>query len=53
VTAYSGEEALTRSARQLIDVTVLGIGMPGMDGCDLARRLRANPTTEGATFIAS
>jgi signal transduction histidine kinase/CheY-like chemotaxis protein len=50
--AYSGEEALTRSSRQHIDVAVLDIGMPGMDGCDLARRLRANPATEGATLIA-
>ncbi|WP_256856501.1 ATP-binding protein [Variovorax sp. KK3] len=41
--AYGGEEALTLSRDHAVDIAVLDIGMPGMDGCDLARHLRAAP----------
>jgi PAS domain S-box-containing protein len=34
------------------DVFVLDIGLPGMDGYTLARRLRAHPHGKDATFIA-
>jgi CheY-like chemotaxis protein len=43
VTAHSGPEALRIAAERPLDVAVLDIGMPGMDGCELARRLRAGP----------
>lgn len=39
--AYSGDEALQMAASHHVDIAVLDIGMPVMDGCDLARRLRA------------
>jgi CheY-like chemotaxis protein len=39
--AYSGEEALRLAAEHEFDTAILDIGMPGMDGCDLARHLRA------------
>lgn len=39
--AYSGDEALRMAAAHHVDIAVLDIGMPVMDGCDLARRLRA------------
>ena len=34
------------------DVFLLDIGLPGMDGNELARRLRAQPETAGAVMIA-
>ena len=50
--AYSGEEALQAVAARRFDVAVLDIGMPGMDGCDLAQRLRQRPGLEDLTLIA-
>jgi signal transduction histidine kinase len=35
-----------------VDVFLLDIGLPGMDGYSLARALRARDDTEGAAFIA-
>jgi CheY-like chemotaxis protein len=34
------------------DLALLDIGLPGPDGCDLARRLRALPSAEGAVLVA-
>jgi signal transduction histidine kinase/CheY-like chemotaxis protein len=50
--AYSGEQALQAAAGRHFDAAVLDIGMPGMDGCDLARRLRARPGSEDLRLIA-
>jgi len=50
--AYSGEEALRLSAQHTINAAVLDIGMPGMDGCDLARHLRALPGGGKLNLIA-
>lgn len=50
--AYSGEQALALAARQPVDVAVLDIGMPDMDGYELARRLRALPATQASALIA-
>jgi CheY-like chemotaxis protein len=38
--AYDAQQALARAAREQPDVAVLDIGMPGMDGHQLARALR-------------
>ena len=51
--AYSGEAAL----RMIADgpppgLAILDIGMPGMDGCELATRLRANPALAGLLLVA-
>jgi CheY-like chemotaxis protein len=46
--AYDGEEALAIAATVHPSVGILDIGMPGMDGCELARRLRADPELAGA-----
>ena len=34
------------------EVFILDIGMPGMDGYELARQLRANPATQHAVLVA-
>jgi CheY-like chemotaxis protein len=41
ITALSGAEALTVLAQQQIDVVVLDIAMPGMDGVEMLRRILA------------
>lgn len=44
-TAASGAEALLNVAKSLPDLIISDIRMPGMDGYQLARRLRENPRT--------
>ncbi|MDI1445291.1 ATP-binding protein [Polyangium sp. 6x1] len=46
-TAASGEEALRLLEQEPIDVLVSDIGMPGMDGYELIRRVRALPPERG------
>jgi len=45
VTARGGAEALVRVAETVPDLVVSDIRMPGMDGYQLARQLRASPRT--------
>ncbi|MDB5962608.1 MAG: sensor histidine kinase [Massilia sp.] len=49
---YAPHAALARAAADRFDVCVLDIGLPGVDGNELARRLRADPGTAGCTLIA-
>jgi two-component system, sensor histidine kinase len=44
-TAYGGEDALTLAATYPADVVLLDIGLPGMNGYEVARRLRAAGTS--------
>ena len=46
------EEALSCAQNATIDVFLLDIGLPQMDGDELARRLRARPRNEGAIYSA-
>jgi CheY-like chemotaxis protein len=50
--AYSGEAALEIATAFTPDVVFLDIGMPGMDGYEVARRLRQIPGL-GATVLAA
>jgi CheY-like chemotaxis protein len=51
-TAYSGAAALGVARVFKPDVVFLDIGLPGMDGYEIARRLRTFPETAGARLIA-
>ena len=46
LTASSGPEALALCATEDIDIVLLDIMMPGMDGFEVCRRLKANPDTQ-------
>ena len=50
--AFSGQEALNVAARFLPDVVFLDIGLPGMNGYEVARQLQASPATASAKLIA-
>lgn len=49
---YSARPALEGVETFLPQVCLLDIGLPDMDGLELARRLRANPATANSTLIA-
>lgn len=50
--ALDGEEALARARSWHPHVCVLDLGMPRLDGRDLARRIRAEPWAGEALLIA-
>ncbi len=45
-------EALNTVKQEKFDAFILDIGLPGMDGYELTRRLRADPATAKALIIA-
>jgi CheY-like chemotaxis protein len=49
---YDARGALERARQEHPDVLLLDIGLPDMDGYELARRLRAQPESAGATLVA-
>jgi len=51
-TASSGQDALTQAALLRPDIVVLDLGMPGMDGWEVARRLKDDPVTRALPIIA-
>jgi CheY-like chemotaxis protein len=51
-TAHSGPAALEESVAFRPQAVVLDIGLPGMDGYEVARRLRQLPELRGALLVA-
>ena len=50
-TATNGEEALQVAAAFMPDIIVLDVMMPGMDGYEVARHIRANPSWDHIRII--
>ena len=51
LTAFSGPEALDICARERVDVVLLDVMMPGMDGFEVCRRLKSAPATHHVPVI--
>jgi PAS domain S-box-containing protein len=51
-TAHNAATALESARRERPDLVISDIGMPGMDGYELARRLRREPGLEGLILVA-
>jgi len=49
---YNGKDALKRVSAFKPEVVLLDIGLPEMDGYELAKRLRAMPQLKGARLVA-
>ncbi|MGQ0741948.1 MAG: PleD family two-component system response regulator [Alphaproteobacteria bacterium] len=51
VTAHNGEEALACMDRDIPDIVLLDVMMPGMDGFEVCRRIKADPKTAHVPVI--
>ncbi|HEV2042934.1 MAG TPA: ATP-binding protein, partial [Casimicrobiaceae bacterium] len=51
-TAFTGPDAVAAAAEFAPEVVLMDIGLPGMDGYEVARRLRAMPALAGAFLVA-
>ncbi len=49
---YDGPSAITCATKTPFDLIVLDIAMPGMDGLEVARRIRAIPELSSVTLVA-
>jgi two-component system cell cycle response regulator DivK len=52
IEAESGEEALAAVAKQRPDLILMDIQLPGMDGYEATRRIKADPALRSITIIA-
>jgi signal transduction histidine kinase len=50
--ASDGEEALALAGQRKPEIVVLDVGMPKLDGCEVARRIRAESWGRGAVLVA-
>ncbi len=51
LTANSGAEALSVTRQMMPDLVVLDMAMPGLDGIEVCRRLRADPTVSDTPVL--
>lgn len=49
--ATSGQEALDICGREMIDLVLLDVMMPGMDGFEVCRRLKSDPRTKHLPIV--
>jgi CheY-like chemotaxis protein/two-component sensor histidine kinase len=52
ICASDGEEALALADQKRPEIVVLDVGMPKLDGCEVARRIRAESWGRGAVLVA-
>jgi CheY-like chemotaxis protein len=51
-TAYDGASALIAITKCRPSIILMDLGMPGMDGCEVARRIRQDPELQNVRLIA-
>jgi two-component system, cell cycle response regulator DivK len=51
-TACDGHEAIVKARRHNPDLILMDLSLPGLDGWEATRRLRADPATEHLTIVA-
>jgi CheY-like chemotaxis protein len=49
---YSGQDGLDMAGKYLPEIVLLDIGLPGIDGYEVARRLRQHPDLKKVKLIA-
>lgn len=52
LTAEDATAALTVLGRRMVDLILMDIALPGMDGLTLTRQIKANPATAGVPVVA-
>jgi CheY-like chemotaxis protein len=52
IVARSGEEGVTLAATSAPDVVIMDLTLPGIDGCEATRQIRAAPATQDVPIIA-
>ncbi len=50
--AYGGDEAIAAMEDEVPDIAFIDLDMPGMNGLDVARHIRASKRGEGTTLVA-
>jgi signal transduction histidine kinase/ActR/RegA family two-component response regulator len=50
--AATGEDGLSMLERESVDLVLMDIQLPGMDGLEITRRLKADPRTAGIPVVA-
>ncbi len=51
ISAFNGQEALDICARERVDVVLLDVMMPGMDGFEVCQRIKSQPSTQDVPVI--